>query len=298
MKLTTKQLDKLIKEEFETTKQRINERAEPLKEKDPLADMRWSWIEKEFIPSEEFFKNQEAHERSPADEQLDDGDINRAQWRDAKKMEQNKIRQVAKARGGFFDDKMRNDPGNYLIKKGLEEPPEILQNIWSEILTGPDKDIANGIKLPMDYGASGLDGGLKRIMPAIKGKRWTRSKYGELKKSWMDILIDAWAQDGHLYGVFGGRAMRDMYQGKGYWGGQWKKASTSRKRRKQFWINFIAENGKMFKMALDQWTKQHASGMIGKAASWLGLEEQLSLSSKQLRDIIREELNEIKKVKE
>ncbi len=51
----------------------------------------------------------------------------------------------------------------------------------------------------------------------------------------------------------------------------------------------------MGQQVVDKIFKKHKSGMLGKAASFLGFEESITLSSDDIRKMIQEEIINIKK---
>jgi hypothetical protein len=64
-----------------------------------------------------------------------------------------------------------------------------------------------------------------------------------------------------------------------------------RTKDQQWWIDNVLSN--MGQRVVDKIFRKHKSGMLGKAASFLGLEESMTLSSDDIRKMIREEMNSL-----
>ena len=164
---------------------------------------------------------------------------------------------------------------------GLDKPSNSVMDIWMSLYYGgPEtEDLPNSM----------FRGGWINVMKAKHGKRWTRTKPGDLAEMWENSLKRPWEnrqiqfKKHDLFGL--GNVLRAMGA---------KAKGGLKKKDRDFWYSELDNHATS--VANDLF-KQHKSGMMGKAASFFGFEESITLSSDDIRSIIQEELINISKGK-
>ena len=166
-----------------------------------------------------------------------------------------------------------------LKRTGLATPNSDIQEVWNFMMFGGGEITANTTN-------SIFRDGWLPFLRAKHGKNWTRTPTSELRKEWEQGLIDGWKNQ---YGNM--KAIKDLQL--------FLRNDKIRKNRlktkdQQWWVQELSEMGQQ---VVDKIFKKHKSGMMGKAASFVGsfFKEEITLSSDDIRRMIQEELINVKK---
>ena len=192
----------------------------------------------------------------------------------AGQLEQKKKDAEERVKRRDMDSKKRE---KQLKATGLSEPNDGIVDVWNMMMFGGGVDTENASDAM-------FRSGWLPYLKAKKGKNWTRSSTDELKKDWQQGLIDKWKSS---YGN-----MRDIKQQLGWLKKSKVRVNPRSTKDNQFWVDELSSMGQE---VVDDIYKKHKSGMLGKAASFLGFEESMTLSSDDIRRMIREELTNITK---
>ena len=166
-----------------------------------------------------------------------------------------------------------------LKRTGLATPNSDIQEVWNFMMSGGGEITAN------TNNSMFRDGWLP-FLRAKHGKRWTRTPTSELRKEWEQGLIDGWKNQ---YGNM--KAIKDLQL---FLRNDKIRHKRLKTKDQQWWVNELSTMGQQ---VVDKIFKKHKSGMMGKAASFLGFEESITLSSDDIRKMIQEEIINIRNIK-
>lgn len=169
------------------------------------------------------------------------------------------------------------DKARAIKRTGLGTPNSEMEEIWNFMMFGGGEITANV------QNSIFRDGWLPYLR-AKMGKRWTRTSTSELKKEWQQGLSDEWKRE---YG----NNMKEIKTLQNLLKYDKIRHKGLRTKDQQWWVDNVLSP--MGQRVVDEIVKKHKSGMLGRAASFLGLEESMTLSSDDIRKMIREEMNSL-----
>ena len=168
----------------------------------------------------------------------------------------------------------RKERERAIKRTGLGTPNSEMEEIWNFMMIGGGEITANA-------NDSMFRNGWLPYLRAKMGKRWTRTPTSELKKEWQQGLFDEWKNQ---YAT----NMREIKSLQGFLRRERIRHKRLRTKDQQWWVDELSNMGQR---VLDKIVRKHKSGILGKAASFLGLEESMTLSSDDIRKMIREEMD-------